>query len=287
MKFLTMDQMSQRRPEASFGESSGGKLVSGMVFLGLTLAALLAALGVIHQKKIPSDWLYIVAGVCGLLSVVSFASYRASLRPTNWLVRDQGGAIYIKFRSFRNDKMPTGDIQIVELQRSEIEWMRRANIRKLIESMGEKGGHAVLILNEIWLDLRLASGQTDELANRLREEWLKKGYQSGLVTHKSQDYPITIWEEGVVRLRWKSQYGRIDPGIDPTLKYFARWIKTAEPVSETLDATRSGLKKLGEAEQTAVLRRLAQTNPMEARVAATMALGISHSDAKKLIGEEN
>src|SRR5579885_2470237 len=120
MKFYTLNNAPVRRDDLIFKHSSVKSAVPVVILWGIALTALLAALKVIKLQAFPVPVDYIIAVFLGLFGLVFFAQFRATTKPTNWLLRAHPTGLLIKYRSYLNRKLPATDLQVVGIDFSEI-----------------------------------------------------------------------------------------------------------------------------------------------------------------------
>ena len=73
-----------------------------------------------------------MAGSAALFAFWSLATFRRTLHPANWLLRVSGERLWIKFRSYLNDQFPADEVQIVQLGRAEVAWVKPVKVRTTV-----------------------------------------------------------------------------------------------------------------------------------------------------------
>jgi len=229
MKFYKLEDVVPSSDERVFKASPVGRCVYLIVFSALALASLLTAIhgGFHHDRtQIPSTFFYMIAVVLALCAWYAFSVFRASLKPTNWLLRCSSSGVIIKYRSYLNWRFPTDDVQAVGLDYSEIAWARTVKEKRFTPSMDSKGGTEVHFLT--YLDLGLKNPDTSALeANLQRERSLSP---DGMVT--TRDYPVSVSTGGIIELRWT---GGISPSDAEAIKYLSQHVQINTAEKRTTD----------------------------------------------------
>lgn len=217
MEFYRLDEVPHREGDVVFRESRLRGAIFFTVFAFLTGGAL--ALGIAGTLRddvasFPPILAYILAAGFALFASVALAGLRASLRPTNWLLRYHPDGLCIKFRSYLNAHFPPEDPVAFYVPNSEISWVRKTRETRVIPDKGE--GEAT----ERWtyLDLKLGSPDTTRLDEHLKRERAKKAPKVGIARTTHRHYPVRLLPEGIIRLDWRGPSSRIVPGIDDALK---------------------------------------------------------------------
>lgn len=216
MKFYRLDDTPDRPGEVVFRESR----LAGATMFGMfgVLAAGALAFGVLHtlygQRTLPLILTYIVALVFSLFAWVCLKGFRASLGPTNWLVRYTTDGLVVKFRSYLNHHFPSEDIVAFALSNSEIAWVRKTREVLLTPDKGE--GES----SERWtyLDVKLSTAETSDLEEHLKRERTREAPKGTISRTKFHHYPVRLLPERIVRLDWRGPSSSIVPKIDDALK---------------------------------------------------------------------
>lgn len=231
MKFYTQDDIALRTDDQVFKASPTGKCIYFLLFSALGIASLLGAIdGGVHGHgvKLPSPIFYFLAVMFGLCGWYSFTVFRASLKPTNWLLRCNSGGVIIKYRSFLNWRFPLDDEQVVGFDYSEIAWAGTVKEKRITPSMSDRGGAQSQSLT--FLDFCLVKSDTSALeANLQRERSLAP---DGIVT--TRDYPVNVSSGGVIELRWS---GGISPSVAKAIQYLSQHVRIATAETRKVDLT--------------------------------------------------
>src|SRR5271166_1239300 len=128
MKFYGLREIPVRSDDVVFKASPARLFVPLLIFLAIIIALLPLAIGggKLYGVHHPPPALFVFAFVAffGLFGFVSLGMFRASLKPTNWLLRCNGEGVTIKYRSFCNWRFPEEEVQAVGFDYSEIAWVR-------------------------------------------------------------------------------------------------------------------------------------------------------------------
>jgi hypothetical protein len=181
----------------------------------------------VNGIALPRFIFIVMAAPFGLFGFIAFHSFRASLKPSNWLLRCNNSGVIIHFRSFLNWRFPAEDVQAVGFDYSEIASVRTVKERRNSPSLGNSSRTQTELLT--FVDFCLAGVDTAALEKRLQEE----GAISPEGVMISRDYPVQVKPGGIIELRWRS----ISPSARKAIKYLGQHVKIAEPDSRTSNLT--------------------------------------------------
>jgi hypothetical protein len=281
VRLLTLKQASCRQTDVVFGNTSLASGVAAVVMAALLAAAAYLALYGRIGSFDPPRWLSAWVGFFLLIFVWAFGNaWRASRRPTNWLLRIQGNEVLIKFRSYQNWRMSEDDIQVIELKHDEIAFVRESRSRQV--SRGSEGG--VQAATRIDLEIGLKGVDADALAKALTEERTRPGWGGAHSKTKVLDYPVQL-EDNVLRIAWSSGSSRIRPGIKRAIEHLGRIAPVEGRQSGVEDFTPEALKMLPEEQQRSRLSELARRDQFAAIRAARELYNCSLSEAKEMVDE--
>ena len=122
--------------------------------------------------------------------------------PSNWLVRATDDGLFLHFRSYLNDQMPSEDPTVMFLGYSE---MRSARlVREWVVTPGMNGRSESQILHYVELELAadakpVADALADERSRPLVEVRRWYGSSATLV----QDFPVLMEKPRFLRIRWQ------------------------------------------------------------------------------------
>ena len=258
--------------------------------------------GIDHDGvSLPSGLAYWIAGVMALMSLVVLSGFRASLRGANWLVRYDGARLLIKYRSYLNHHLPEGDFVVVEINLSEIEWIRAFKEKRIVPSMGRDGPRT-----EAWtyLDLCLNHKDTAKLSEYLRQERLRgpgknpwpafppPGKRRQVIKSRYLHYPVRLVEDNLIRIDWKSHRTSITPKIDKALKMLGDRLRILEQERDVKVNDFTSLESLDTEQQEKMIRQLAESGDTLATAKVVRDLyGCSTTEAvkyvRKLLGGES
>jgi hypothetical protein len=231
MKFHTLGEIPFQSDDRVFKSSPVREGVSFIVFLALAISLLLLAIGKGKLHWLDPFICYITAATLGLFAWLAFGRFRASLKPTSWLLRCNDDGIIIKYRSFLNWRFPAEDVQAVGFDYSEIAWVRTVKEKRISPSTDGKGGSTKQTQRFVFLDFCLANTDTSAIEARLQAE--QNVNPAGLtITH---DYPVEVLSGGIIQLRWNG----ISPSIREAIEYLSRHVKIAAVESTKFDLTRN------------------------------------------------
>jgi hypothetical protein len=251
----------------------------------------------------------------GLFAWFAWSRFKASLLPSNWLVKAGPDRLLIKFRSFQNYYYPDNDPVVIELFWREIDW-----VRKTRETSTKPGSDGAVIEFFRYLDLKLhlsekelkkienalvkernnkplqsAVGELkhelfqarkrkapkyeiDGIKHRLRNEKIIRHQQKKQSGGKHHDYPVRLVNDNVLRLRWNA----IKPNIKKTLAYFSAYTQLESDIKIESDST--GDFK-GKALDDMILDRVVKGDKIDAIALVKKHYGFSTTDSIKFIGE--
>jgi len=157
----------------------------------------------------------------------------ARFHPSNWLVRMNETGIYVQYRSYLNEELPSDDPTVVFLSLGEIASARL--IKERVETPDPaKGGTQIRFLRHVELEL---SGNTAALADALQAERgegapMKKRWYGGSTSTLYRDYPCVLVTPTSLRIHWD-----VVPGTHKFLEALRPFTMIAEPVSLSQDFT--------------------------------------------------
>ena len=195
MRILRDDQVPACDPRWVFREVGWSDLAFGLVLAAIAVA--LAALPLASESW-GNLW---ITGLCalGALGFAGFArlglrAFRASLRPTNWLLRGSPEGLTLRYRSRYNHRFPADRPTAVFLPRKEIAAVAPATT--LLDAPGDHGGWTVLHRRRS-LEIALRKGvDLAPLRAALAEEAALRDDRKGRFNH----YPVTITRDGRLRV---------------------------------------------------------------------------------------
>lgn len=230
MRFYTLGEIPARSDDQLFKVSPTSPFIWFIAFSGIGVALLL--LGITGAKIYglnlpPVFFIYLGAATFGLFGWLAFGGFRASLKPSNWLLRCNSTGVIIKYRSFLNWRFPAEDIQAVGFDYSEIAWARAVKEQRASPGVGGETKSQVLT----FLDLCLANADTSALEAHLQAE--QKAEPPGRFKTINRSYPVEVLPGGIVRLRWNG----LSPSPRKAIQFLSRHVKIAAASSSQVDLT--------------------------------------------------
>lgn len=185
MQLLTDDLVPAG--EVEHREGAALDLFFGVLLTAAGLGALLLPLVVPELRAayalVP---LILIAGSLALMGRFGLAGWAAARRPESWLVRRDGDAAYLRFRSPRNWRFDPATPSVVGLGGADILWVRPL-VRSLREPGGETGWTSTLRVKHVELGLS-SDTSLEELRVALAEEAARRDARGTRVNHR----PVSI-----------------------------------------------------------------------------------------------
>ena len=296
MNFHKLFETPRPTVDVFFRESRLKQALILLIFLAISATAAVIGYqgGIDHDGvSLPSGLAYWIAGVMALMSLVVVSGFRASLRGTNWLMRYDGARLLIKYRSYLNHHLPEGDFVVVEINLSEIEWIRAFKEKRIVPSMGGDGPRT-----EAWtyLDLCLNHKDTAKLLEYLRQERLRgpgktlwsafppTGKRRQVIKSRYLHYPVRLVEDNLIRIDWKSHRTSITPKIDKALKILGDRLRILEQERDVKVNDFTSLESLDAEQQEQMIRQLAESGDTLATAKVVRDLyGYSTTEAVKYV----
>jgi hypothetical protein len=280
MQFFNLDQSLTGPFDFEAREAITGKKVA----VAISGVALAAALGAAGLGIGPAVLDYGVAIFAMLLNAGAISMVRHAGRPTNWLLRVAGDRIQIKFRTYMNDHFPAEEIQIVELQRSEVAWLRDVRAGFVVDA--PRGPHQRIGRTEItrqYLEIGLANADLGDLDHLLRAERTHPSVGKGGWKSKYNFNPVQTAGSRAVRVCWRDPNSQITPKLGIALDFFSRWAEVRTAHCESVNCTAGMLKDLPTEEQDAVMRQTAPVDSMAVEQTMCALRGCSLTEATRLV----
>jgi len=274
MKFYKLTEVPIQSDDQVFKASPVSAGIAFTVFSGITTAALVLGIHHVDGITLPRVIFYIVAAATGLFGLFAFHSFRASLKPSNWLLRCSNNGVIIHFRSYLNWRFPAEDVQAVGFDYSEIAWARTVKERRNSLSLGNGNRTQTELLT--FVDFCLAHVDTADLEKQLQQE----GSLSPEGIMISRDYPVQVKPGGIVELRWSS----ISPSARKATQYLGQHILIADADSRKVDLTHQSKLPPG-AEDGKILELAKSGDEMGAMTLTRQVYGCSLSEAKDFVAK--
>ena len=230
MKFYKLDDIATRSDDRVFRISPIGKGFAFLFFSSLALGCLVMAIrgGFQHDRvHVPSLFLYIFAAFLGIFVCFAYGAFRASLRPTNWLLRCNTQGIIVKYRSYLNWHLPADEAQAVAFDYAEIAWVRTVREKRFTPDMDHSNTTQTAYVT--YLDFCLSTKiDLSSLEAKLRAE--QSFSPEGFII--SRDYPVSLSKDGMLELRW---IGGISPSPPKAIEYLKQHVQIVAPEARTVD----------------------------------------------------
>jgi hypothetical protein len=280
MKITSLNQTTCRSTDAVFGASSIGAGIATLCMGAMVIVAgYLTVYGRIDRFDMPRP----LAGGIGLFLLLFIwlagRTWRAARLPTNWVMRVQGNDVLIKFRSFENWPLGDSDPQVINLHRTEIDFVREAARTQVTKGTG--GGTESN--KRVDLEIALKDSDTSLLESALVEEATRPGWGNKRSRTKYLDNPVQVVEKGVIRITWRGGISAVRPGIKAALQELGRIVAVQDKRKEVDDFTVTALRKLGQEEQKKSLAELGAQNRIIAAETAKQLYGCSLGQAMRIV----
>ncbi len=230
MQFLNLKDIDENKINHTFKESSLPSFIFSLIFLGLCIfwgcitynsgnffnfsfSLDFESLFSLVFKLIGGFVIFIMALVSPLIFLITFNSFLATTKKTNWIIKVSDDGLYIKYRSYMNSHFSDSTPEAIFIPAPEIKSVYDVySINILPGSEGGSEKH-----KNIYLDILLNNNKTSELKEALNKERNGMFAQKGFINSKSKHYPVNIPEPGIIRIDWKTSKSNIIPGIKKTL----------------------------------------------------------------------
>jgi len=206
-----------------------------------------------------SLWLaYYVAAVIVIYLLILRKLVTARFRSTNWLVRMTDDGLFIKFRSYLNNRFSDQDPTVVFIPYSEISSAKLVKERQAIPDRDGGNPRATTIRTRRFIELELA-GNSEQLANALASESkrvLAKPTEGGSsVSSRYQHLPVQLAAPNLLRIEW---------GVVPNAQTILDALTRRTPVQHPTAVSKNfvNLDGLSREEQESRLLELAQSGDM-------------------------
>jgi hypothetical protein len=230
MTFYKIDEVPISRDDQVFKESPTVNATAAFILFGIAIAALVCGIEKWPQGKSPTTFFYFTAVMCTLIGLFPLAFFRASLKPTNWLLRCQLGGIFIKYRGYENWRLPADTVQVAGIEYGEIAWAKLVKEQRKSPNTDGKAGCQIQFLT--YIDLGLTNPDLSALdANLQRERALRPDTGLKVVV---LDFPVQVLPGGIVEIRWGAG---IRPSPNKALQAIGQRVKILETEHRKTDLT--------------------------------------------------
>jgi hypothetical protein len=269
MRFYKLDEIPVEQDEQVFKVSPVDKAIATVIFFGIAITSLVAAI----TKWIPHGtspiMFYVVAAVFGLIALLPLGMFRASVRPSNWLFRCRREGIIIKYRAYENWRLPADTAQAVGFDYGEIASVKIVKEWRKTPSMSDHDGSQISHLT--YVELNLVNTDTSDLEAHLSAETNLR--PDGIMV--TLDYPVQVLPGGIVDIRWN---GGVRPSVHKAVAILGQRVKILEKESRKVDLTYHRNAK-PEDERATILKLAKSGDEMAAVKLAREAYGYSLTEA--------
>jgi hypothetical protein len=271
VRLLAFNQTFADRKDIVFRYKPLGPAIATVVLTSLLVSDIY---GAVQVRDNGLRFFLIVWGLILLLVVwMAQRAWRAALYPTNWLMRIRDNRVLIKFRNFQNWELSDADLQIIELDRQEIVYVRRV-VRKI--ECTSMGGSDTGTRTQNQLEMSLQNVQVAMIDAALQAERSKRVAQGSCTT--VLNYPVEL-EDNLLRIDWSS----ISPGLKHALAELGKWVPVKEEAKTVNNFAPTALKTLSEDEQRKRIKELAAKDRIAAIRTARELYGCSLAEAKQIV----
>jgi hypothetical protein len=221
LTFLRAAEVPRRAGDAVCRESRATRVIVASLVTLVTAALLLAptvAPRLLRDYDISSGATYYIGGLGVIFVLITVVAARASLMPSNWILRVAGDGLYVKYRSFQNHAFPADTPSVLFIPKREIAWIRGHRHRMLQPSRDDHGEDAV---GRSYLEIKLHGDDTGDIADHLRTERQLWGAGIG-GKGKFRHYPVRLMTDAIVRIDWSGPDTSISPKIDKAAAILGR-----------------------------------------------------------------
>jgi hypothetical protein len=228
MKFYRLDEVPASRDDQVFKESPTINAIAALILFGIAITALVLGIEKWRPHGMAPSAPYWVAGIFGLIGLFPLANFRASLKPSNWLLRCNLSGLIIKYRAYENWRLPADTVQAVGFDYGEIAWAKIVKERRTTPAMDGKRGNQTEYLT--YIEVGLVNPNTSDLETNLEAE--RSLRPDGVMV--TMDYPVQVLPDGIVEVRWTVG---IRPSAHKALEVIGRRVKIADPEHRKTDLT--------------------------------------------------
>lgn len=276
MRLLALGQTFASRDDIVFKNKPLGPAIMTVVFTSLLAWDIY---GVVHVRTHgiparPDNGLRFMLIFVGLF-LLGFAyhaqhAWRAALRPSNWLMRIRDNRVMIKFRNFENWRLSDADLQIIELDRQEIAFVRRAVVRVVDVQLNGRTQERT----QTMLELSLQNVDLAVIDAALSAERSKRVEGGDTLLN----YPVEL-KDNVLHIKWEW----VSPGLKRALVELEKLVPVKEETKTVNNFTPAALKTLSEEERRKRIQELAVKDSLAAIRTVREFYGCSLAEAKEIV----
>jgi hypothetical protein len=253
MRVLSDQEVFRLKADQVFKTSVWSSLFWFFIFFGLVAGA---TGGFAWQWYFHNESLWWLLGVFwidfwfGIASWAAFRTFRAGLKPSNWLVRTGLHGVSVRFRSFQNFDHPATEPVALDFK-----WSELASVKALTERSakgGDEDGATIETFRFLAIELRLSASDLETLKRTLKKDRSnffqgfkqraearrvgsprpgshRPGKRKFISVGKVNDHPVILSDEGELKIRWNG----VKPNREQAIEVFSQRIKMA--ASEELE----------------------------------------------------
>lgn len=246
--------------------------VRALVGAMITIAV---GLGLLGFAWIHSAWLAYFGAAAILSCLLIFHQLiLARFRPSNWLLRLEDDGLFVKFRSYLNDRFPEYDPTVVFLPYAEIRSAKFVREKREVEDLSEHTAKTTKIRKYVELEV---TGDCRQLSEELVKEHERVAKGKAISTARYGDFPVRVVAPDRVQIDWT-----VVPPVQTFLDALTRHtlVRPAESASKDL----AQFNDLSQEQQKAKLLGLVQGGDKIAAIAMARKLyGYDLAQAKEFI----
>ena len=195
MKLLRDDEGPAPPAVQSHQETQWSGLFVGLGLFGAVTAVIVWTL---MQQAWDSPWLFSImclgALIVMLIGRYALRTFFASRRPEGWRLRWATDGLYLRYRSYLNDRFPADTRTVLYLTGREVGWLKAR--KDTLETPDERGNWS-LSRKHHWLEIGLRNVDPTPLREALSAEAKLRNSSGGRVN----DYPLSVTRDGTLRLQ--------------------------------------------------------------------------------------
>jgi len=195
MKLLRDGEAPAPPAVESYQETAWRALVAGLLLLVSGAALVLWPLAEEGWRlSWPVALLGLPALVVLLVARVALRSFFASRRPESWRLRWDAEGLYLRYRSYLNNRFPADTPAVLHLPRREVAWLKARR-----ETLDTPDQHGQWGLNRThhWLEIGLRRLDPAPITAALSAEAKLRGPKGW----RFNDFPLSITRDGTLRLQ--------------------------------------------------------------------------------------
>lgn len=285
-------------------QSPWGHLVAGVLLLSLAVAVpafiALSDLAGLAPAELTFDFASLVdlmisliaAFVCLGISLTCLiggllflSSASAAFKTTNWVLRADTTGLYVKLRSYSDTRLPATDRVVLHLPRDSIRRIRP--VGETVRHIGRSGDGFTAdddtLSGQTYLEIITFSDNLNDAADALRQERGRYGPTAipGVRT-KAKGAAVSVRDQGVLRIDWKTRRTRLSPSLDEALM----WLSSTYVTDSRRESEQAPIRSLASDEREERLLALVEQGHMtDAVILARDLYGFNLTEAKSFLDD--